>query len=91
MKALFLALALSLMSLPAFAAIVASIPAMTCQDCAESITAELRANPAVEDVKVDVERKTATITVRDGADLSDAEIKKAVEAAGFVLAGVNRT
>lgn len=90
MKALFLALALSLMSLPAFAAIVASIPAMTCQDCAESITAELKANPAVDKVVIDVAAKTATITVKDGAALSDAEIKQAVEKAGFLLAGVAR-
>ena len=90
MKALFLACALSLMSLPAFAAIVAHIPAMTCQDCAESIEKELKANPSVTGVTIDVDAKTATIAVKDGAELTDAEIKKSVEAAGFLLDGVDR-
>ncbi|WFE55242.1 heavy-metal-associated domain-containing protein [Micromonospora sp. WMMD1155] len=58
---------------------------MTCGHCAQSITAELSALPGVENVDVDL--GAGNVTVHSAETLALADVERAVDEAGFELAG----
>ncbi|MFF1574011.1 heavy-metal-associated domain-containing protein [Leifsonia sp. NPDC058292] len=60
------------------------IQGMTCAHCAHAVTEELEAVDGVTAVSVDVAAGTATVT--SAAALEEAEVRAAVEEAGYVLA-----
>jgi copper chaperone len=57
-----------------------SVPGMTCGHCVQAVTTEVSAVAGVTDVAVDLENKTVTVT---GAELNDANLRAAIEEAGF--------
>jgi copper chaperone CopZ len=77
--------ALSLSS-PVFAdskVMTAKITGMHCGSCAEKISAELKKLPEVADASVNFKTKKATVTLKDGAELSAAQIESTIAAAGY--------
>lgn len=58
------------------------VDGMTCQHCVASVTEELLELPSTQGVDVDLETGRVVVT---GEDFTDAEIKAAVEEAGFTL------
>lgn len=58
---------------------------MACGHCAVSVTEALEHLPGVTAVAVDVD--TDSVTVTSTSDLDPADIRTAVEAAGYELAG----
>ncbi|AKE42183.1 Cation transport protein [Corynebacterium kutscheri] len=58
------------------------VKGMTCQHCVASVTEEIEEIAGTQGVKVDLESGRVIVT---GEDFSDADIKKAVEEAGFEL------
>ncbi|MFY1683695.1 heavy-metal-associated domain-containing protein [Micromonospora sp. WMMD730] len=58
---------------------------MTCGHCAQSVTSELTALSGVQTVEVDVE--AGRVTIRSVEALPLAEVQRAVDEAGFELAG----
>ena len=64
---------------------------LVCGFCAQGIEKTLRKNPATCDVIVSLEHKLVAIATRDGADISDAELTKALTDSGYDVKGITRT
>jgi copper chaperone CopZ len=60
------------------------IQGMTCEHCARAVTEELNGINGVGSVRVDVAAGTATVS--STAALAEADVRAAVEEAGYVLA-----
>ncbi len=58
---------------------------MTCGHCVASVTEEISAIDGVTDVAVDL--PTGAVTVTSGTSIDQADVRAAVEDAGFQLAG----
>lgn len=61
-----------------------TVTGMTCEHCARSVTEELTEINGVSDVAVDLD--TGAVTVTSAEPLSDANVRTAVEEAGYQLA-----
>ena len=64
---------------------------MVCGFCAQGIEKSLRKNPATTDVFVHLESQLVVVTVQDGADIPDAQLREAILNAGYDLKSVSRT
>jgi copper chaperone CopZ len=64
---------------------------MVCGFCAQGIEKILKKNPATQDVVVDLEKKLVVVTTREGQDISDAELTKAIGDAGYDVKQIART
>jgi copper chaperone len=61
-------------------AITYSVPGMTCNHCVQAVTKEVSAVSGVTHVVVDLAAKTVVVT---GTELDDADLRAAIEEAGF--------
>jgi copper chaperone CopZ len=61
-----------------------TVTGMTCAHCVASVTEEITELPGVTDVKVDL--STGAVTVTSAEPIAAAQIRAAVEEAGFHLA-----
>jgi copper chaperone len=61
-----------------------TVTGMTCQHCVASVTEEVQELDGVTDVAVDL--SSGRLTVTSEQPLSDAEVRAAVEEAGYQLA-----
>ena len=61
-----------------------TVTGMTCEHCARSVTEELSELTGVSDVAVDVQ--SGAVTVTSAQPLADADVREAVEEAGYALA-----
>lgn len=64
---------------------VLKVNGMTCGHCSMSVTKALKEVPGVAEADVDLAAKTATVTY-DTAKAGLADLKKAVEEAGYEIA-----
>lgn len=64
---------------------------LVCGFCAQGIEKALRKNPATADVVVSLENKLVAVTTRDGQDISDADLTKALTDSGYDVKGIERT
>jgi copper chaperone len=62
-----------------------TVTGMTCGHCVASVTEEVQELPGVEDVQVTLE--TGALAVTADRELDEAEVRAAVEEAGYQLAG----
>ena len=62
-----------------------TVTGMTCGHCVASVTEELTALDGVTDVAVDL--PTGAVTVTSTGSLDEAQVRAAVEEAGYQLAG----
>ena len=61
-----------------------TVSGMTCAHCVQAVTGELGALPGVDDVQVDL--GTGAVTVTSEQPLADADVRAAVDEAGYELA-----
>ena len=61
-----------------------TVTGMTCSHCVQAVTGEISALPGVADVQVDL--ASGVVTVTSEAPLADAEVRAAVDEAGYELA-----
>lgn len=86
------ALVLALVSGSAGAATIEmKVYGLVCAFCAQGIEKTLRKNPATTDVVVSLEQQLVAIATRDGADIPDAELKRALTDAGYDVKSITRT
>jgi len=91
-KSLCIAFALALTSIAANAATIEmKVYGLVCGFCAQGIEKTLRKNPATQDVVVSLEHKLVAIATRDGADIADDVLVKAMTDAGYDVKGIART
>jgi copper chaperone CopZ len=64
---------------------------MVCGFCAQGIEASLRKHPATVDVVVSLEKKLVVVKTKDGEDIADPDLKKAIADAGYDMKSVTRT
>lgn len=79
-----------LVHLPVLAAqnYVIRIDGMTCQFCAHNVTKRLKTLAGVEQVEVDQDKGLATLQVKAGTRLTDAQLKSLIAEAGYNYRGM---
>ena len=61
-----------------------SVEGMSCEHCVSAITGEVGKVAGIDDVAVDLDAKTVTVT---GQTVDDAAVRAAVDEAGYALVG----
>jgi copper chaperone CopZ len=89
-KLIFCAIALSMATANA-GTIEMKVYGLVCGFCAQGIEKTLRKNPATADVIVSLENRLVAVATRDGQDISDAELTKALTNAGYDVKAITRT
>jgi copper chaperone CopZ len=91
-KSICPAIVFTLMSLAVNAGTIEmKVYGLVCGFCAQGIEKTLRKNPATADVVVSLENKLVAISTKDGADISDADLKKALTDSGYDVKAISRT
>jgi copper chaperone CopZ len=70
--------------------ITTTVNGMVCAFCATGIEKTFRKQPEVATVKVDLPKKTVTITTKPGKTLSDAKVKEVVTYSGYSMGNIVR-
>ncbi len=70
--------------------ITASVNGLVCAFCATGIEKTFRKQPAVDQIKVDLENKRVTIDMKPGQDLDDATITTLLTNSGYSVTGITR-
>jgi copper chaperone CopZ len=87
-------LAICLLLMPIFAqakTIEMEVNGLVCAFCAQGIEKTMRAFPATEDVVVSLENRLVAVSLKNGQDISDVQLKKAIADAGYTMVGIKRT
>lgn len=85
-------LASSLFAFGAHAATIEmTVNGLVCGFCAQGIEKTLRKNPATADVLVSLENRLVAVATKQGADIPDAQLRKALTDAGYDVKAIERT
>jgi copper chaperone CopZ len=91
MRTFFLSLALIGFSGAATATTIEmDVNGLVCAFCAQGITKTLRSFPATSDVVVSLEQKLVAVATKDGQDISDDDLKRALTNAGYTVKAIHR-
>lgn len=63
---------------------------MVCAFCANGIEKKFKKESAVEDVKVDLDKKLVTIKTKKDADIDDAKLKDLITKSGYTITTIHR-
>jgi len=63
---------------------------LVCAFCAQGIEKKLRKFPATADVVVSLEQRLVAVALREGQDIPDAELRKALTNAGYTVTTIER-
>ena len=72
------------------ATIEMEVNGLVCAFCAQGIEKKLRAFPATSDVVVSLEERLVAVSTKDGQDISDDELRRALTDAGYTVVGIRR-
>jgi copper chaperone CopZ len=73
------------------ATIEMNVNGLVCAFCAQGIEKQLRKFPATADVIVSLEHKLVAVALKDGQDIPDTELRRALTNAGYTVKAVQRT
>lgn len=83
------------LSLSSFAVRAATIEmhvnGLVCAFCAQGIEKKLRKFPATADVVVSLEQRLVAVALKDGQDIPDSELRKALTNAGYTVTTIQRS
>jgi copper chaperone CopZ len=68
-----------------------TVNGLVCAFCAQGIEKQLRKFPATADVVVSLEHKLVAVALKDGQDIADAELRRALTNAGYAVKTIQRT
>jgi len=68
-----------------------NVKGLVCAFCAQGIEKKLRKLPATADIVVSLEDRLVAVALKDGQDIPDAELRKALTDAGYTVATIQRT
>lgn len=91
MNALVLALLLGFSSLVSAKTIEMDVNGLVCAFCAQGIEKTMKSFPATQAVFVSLENRIVAIELKDGADIDDATLRKAITDAGYKVVAIRRT
>jgi copper chaperone CopZ len=89
----FLASLLSVLAFPALAratTIEMDVNGLVCAFCAQGISKTLHGFPATADVVVSLERKLVAVSTKEGQDISDDDLRRALTNAGYTVKAIHR-
>ena len=72
------------------ATIEMDVNGLVCAFCAQGIEKKLRAYPATSDVVVSLEEHLVAVSTKDGQDIGDDELRRALTDAGYTVNGIRR-
>ena len=73
------------------ATIEMNVSGLVCAFCAQGIEKQLRKFPATADVVVSLEQKLVAVALKDGQDIPDTELRRALTNAGYTVKSIERT
>jgi len=81
---------LALPSLASAATIEMDVNGLVCAFCAQGITKTLRGFPATTDVVVSLEKRLVAVATKEGQDIPDEDLKRALTNAGYEVKAIRR-
>jgi len=72
------------------ATIEMEVNGLVCAFCAQGIEKKLRAFPATSDVVVSLEQRLVAVSTKDGQEISDSELRRALTDAGYTVEDIRR-
>jgi mercuric ion binding protein len=63
---------------------------LVCAFCAQGIEKKLRAFPATSDVVVSLEERLVAVSTKDGQDITDDDLTRALTDAGYTVKSIHR-
>jgi mercuric ion binding protein len=90
-KLLIAALLLAVSPLAAAKTIEMDVNGLVCGFCAQGIEKTLKTLPATEGVFVSLEHRLVAVKLKDGSDIDDASLRKALRDSGYTVVGIRRT
>jgi len=91
LKAMLLPMLLGFASIASAKTIEMDVNGLVCAFCAQGIEKTLKDFPATERVFVSLEHRIVAVQVKDGQDIADAALRKAITDAGYKLVAIRRT
>jgi periplasmic mercuric ion binding protein len=89
---LFWAVILLAIAAPGTAATIEmTVNGLVCAFCAQGIEKKLKKFPATSEVVVSLEHRLVAVSLKEGQDISDAELRKALMDAGYTVKAIART
>jgi copper chaperone CopZ len=73
------------------ATIEMTVNGLVCAFCAQGIEKKLKKFPATAEVVVSLEHRLVAVALKDGQDISDDDLRKALTNAGYTVKGIART
>jgi copper chaperone CopZ len=70
--------------------ITATVNGLVCAFCATGIEKTFKKQPAVDQIKVDLENRHVTINTKPGQDLDDTTITRLLTDSGYSVTGITR-
>ena len=90
-KLLIALLLLTMSPLAAAKTIEMDVNGLVCGFCAQGIEKTLKALPATAAVFVSLEHRLVAVRLKDGSDIDDATLRKALKDSGYTVVGIRRT
>lgn len=73
------------------ATIEMTVNGLVCAFCAQGIEKKLKKYPATAEVVVSLEHRLVAVALKDGQDIPDADLRKALTDAGYTLKAILRS
>ena len=90
-KSTLLCLLLAFPILASAKTIEMDVNGLVCAFCAQGIEKTLKEFPATQQVFVSLEHRIVAIQLKDGSDIDDASLRKAITDAGYTVVAIRRT
>jgi len=90
-KTLLCAALFSAASVASAKTIEMDVNGLVCAFCAQGIEKTMKGFPATDGVLVSLEHRIVAVHLKDGQDIADASLRKAITDAGYKLVAVRRT
>lgn len=91
LKAMLFALLVGFASIASAKTIEMDVNGLVCAFCAQGIEKTLKGFPATEGVFVSLEHRIVAVQLKDGQDIADTALTKAITDAGYKLVAIRRT
>jgi copper chaperone CopZ len=73
------------------ATIEMTVNGLVCAFCAQGIEKKLKRFPATAEVVVNLEHRLVAVALKDGQDIADADLRKALTDAGYSVKSISRS
>lgn len=91
LKSIALLVLLSVSTLATAKTIEMDVNGLVCAFCAQGIEKTLKTFPATRSVYVSLEHRIVAVELKEGLDIEDAQLKRAIKDAGYALVAIRRT